>query len=85
MTRLLSREVVRYLGMIINDYQFDKNDDNYLGFINIDPSDSGEHTFVSLELAKNYKDYEFILESVGMRFVGIPNINEMIITEINNK
>jgi hypothetical protein len=80
---LLSREVVMYLGVIINDYQFDKNSDDYLGFINIDPSNSGEYTFVALELAKNYKHYELILESVGMKFASIPNVYEMIITEIN--
>ena len=84
MSKLLSREVVKYIGVIINDYQFDKNDENYLGFINIDPRNSGEYTFASLELVKNYKDYEPLLESVGMRFESIPNKDEMVIYEIQN-
>ena len=85
MTKLLSREVVKYIGVIINDFQFDRNDENYLGFINIDPSDSGEYTFASLELVKNYKDYEPLLKSVGMEFNDVPNVGEMIISEIQNK
>jgi hypothetical protein len=85
MTKLLSREVVKYIGVIINDFQFDRNDENYLGFINIDPRDSGEYTFASLELVKNYKDYEPLLKSVGMEFNDVPNVGEMIISEIQNK
>ena len=84
MSKLLSREVVKYIGVIINDYQFDKNNEYYYGFINIDPSDSGEYTSASLELVKNYKDYEPLLRSVGMMFESVPNKDEMVIYEIQN-
>jgi hypothetical protein len=83
MTKLLNKQVVLYLGRIINDYQFDRNNEDYLGFINLDPSNSGSDTPYALELVKNYKDYELILEAVGMEFDGIPNNEEMIINEIN--
>jgi hypothetical protein len=83
MTKLLNKQVVRYISKVINDYQFNKNDENYLGFINIDPSNSGDDTPYALELVKNYKDYELILESVGMEFNNVPNNEEMIINEIN--
>lgn len=83
MTKLLNKQVVLYLGRIINDYQFDRNNENYLGFINLDPLNSGSDTPYALELVKNYKDYELILEAVGMEFEDVPNDEEMIINEIN--
>jgi hypothetical protein len=83
MTKLLNKQVVRYIGKVINDYQFNKNDENYLGFINLDPLNSGDDTPYALELVENYKDYELILESVGMEFNNVPNNEEMIINEIN--
>jgi hypothetical protein len=83
MTKLLNKQVVLYLGRIINDYQFDRNNEDYLGFINLDPLNSGSDTPYALELVKNYKDYELILEAVGMEFDSIPNDEEMIINEIN--
>jgi hypothetical protein len=85
MSRLLSREVLKYIGVVVNDYQFDKNNEGYLGFINIEPIDSGENTFASLELVKNYKDYEPLLQSLGMEFESVPTKDEMIIIcKLNN-
>jgi hypothetical protein len=83
MKKLLNKQVVLYLGRIINDYQFDRNSEDYLGFINLDPLNSGTDTPYALELVKNYKDYELILEAVGMEFESVPNDEEMIINEIN--
>ena len=82
MKKLLNKQVVLYLSKVINDYQFDQNNENYLGFINLDPLNSGGDTPYALELVKNYKDYELILKAVGMEFYGIPNNDEMIINEI---
>jgi hypothetical protein len=83
MKKLLNKQVVLYLGRIINDYQFDRNSEYYLGFINLDPLNSGTDTPYALELVKNYKDYELILDAVGMEFESVPNDEEMIINEIN--
>ena len=83
MKKLLNKQVVLYLCRIINDYQFDRNNEGYLGFINLDPLNSGSDTPYALELVKNYKDYELILEAVGMEFNNVPNNEEMIINEIN--
>lgn len=82
MKKLLNKQVVLYLGRIINDYQFDQNNENYLGFINLDPLNSGSDTPYALELVKNYEDYKPLLTLVGMEFEGIPNDDEMIINEI---
>lgn len=82
MKKLLNKQVVLYLSRIINDYQFDQNNENYLGFINLDPLNSGSDTPYALELVKNYKDYKLILEAVGMEIEGVPNNDEMIINEI---
>lgn len=82
MKKLLNKQVVLYIGKIINDYQFDQNDENYYGFINLDPSNSGDDTPYAIELVKNYKDYKLILEAVGMEIEGVPNNDEMIINEI---
>ncbi len=82
MKKLLNKQVVLYLGRIINDYQFDRNNENYLGFINLDPLNSGSDTPYALELVNNYKDYELILKAVGMEFNNVPNNEEMIINEI---
>lgn len=83
MKKLLNKQVVLYLGRIINDYQFDRNNENYLGFINLDPLNSGSDTPYALELVKNYKDYKELLGMVGMEFGDVPNDEEMIINEID--
>jgi len=81
--RTIDRLVCEAIGNIRNDYQFDKSNDEYLGFINIDPKDSGENTFAYTTLAENYKLYESVLNASGLYFSEIPDANEMII--VNSK
>jgi hypothetical protein len=83
MKKIINKQVVRYIGKIINDYQFDYDHEDYCGFINLDPSNSDDDTPYALELVKNYKDYEELLSMVGMEFDSVPNDEEMIINETN--
>lgn len=74
------RIVCECIGIIRNDFQFDRSDDGYLGFINIEPCNSSEYTYGFTMLARNYEKYESILNASGLYFEGIPNDEEMIIT-----
>ena len=76
---LIDRLVCECIGIIRNDYQFDKSNEEYCGFINIEPCNSGEYTLGYMTLAKNYKKYESILNASGLYFEGIPNEDEIII------
>ena len=75
----IDRIVCECIGIIRNDFQFDRSNEGYLGFINIEPINSGEYTLGFLTLAKHYKEYESILNASGLYFEGIPNKDEMII------
>jgi hypothetical protein len=80
---LKERLACESIGIIRNDYQFDRSNAGYLGFLNTDSSDSNEYTDGFTELALNYEKYESILNASGLSFDGIPNSEEMIITLIN--
>ena len=75
----IDRLVCECIGIIRNDFQFDRSDEGYLGFINIEPINSGEYTLGYTTLAEHYKYYESILNASGLYFESIPNKNEMII------
>jgi hypothetical protein len=62
----------------ITDYQFDKTDENYLGFINIgaNPVDRRYINFI----CDNEEIFKSILDKVGMEFETL-NVNEVIITQ----
>lgn len=81
----IDKIVCECIGIIRNDYQFDRSDDGYLGFINIEPINSGEYTLGYLTLAEHYKEYESILNASGLYFEGVPNRNEMIINNFKRK
>jgi hypothetical protein len=75
----IDRIVCECIGIIRNDYQFDRGHCDYCGFINIEPISSGEYTIGYTTLANNYKEYESILNASGLYFEGVPNEYEMII------
>ena len=77
----IDRLVCECIGIIRNDYQFDKSSPNYLGFINIEPCNSGDYTLGFMTLAKNYQKYESILNFSGLFFESTPNGDEMIISD----
>ena len=81
----MENTVKNYIETIANDFQFDEKHEGYHGFINIDPSDSGEFTEVALELANNWRKYETLLEEYGLYFESEPWEEEMIICKILQK
>ncbi len=74
--------VKNYIEIIAKDFQLNDTHSGFLGFINIDPSDSGEYTEVSTELAKNWRKYETLLEEYGLYFESEPWGDEMIICKM---
>ena len=85
MVTRLNPYVIKYIIEIANDYQFNRADDRYLGFININPRDSGNNTLFAMELVRRHRDYENILNSLGLEFESGPWEEEMVITEIQIK
>ena len=81
----IDRIVCECIGIIRNDFQFNPISGGYLGFINIEPINSGEYTLGFLTLAEHYKEYESILNASGLYFEGVPNKDEMIINNYKIK
>lgn len=75
-----------YIEMISKDYQFDKNHENYLGFINIDPQDATElgvdHSDVAIQIAMNPSQFEAIFNEYGLS-IQSAHESELIIEELN--
>ena len=75
-----------YIEMISKDYQFDKNNENYLGFINIDPQDATElgtdHSDAAIQIAMNPGQFEAIFNEYGLS-IHSANESELIIEELN--
>jgi hypothetical protein len=59
-------QLEQYLNMISGDYQLDKNHPEYCGFLNVDPSDSGEFTTIAVDMACNPKKYTNALNRVNL-------------------
>jgi hypothetical protein len=75
----IDKIVCECIGIIRNDYQFDRSHSEYCGFINIEPINSGEYTLGYTTLAENYMEYESILNASGLYFESVPDKYEMII------
>ena len=75
-----------YIEMISKDYQFDKNNENYLGFINIDPQDATElgtdHSDAAIQIAMNPGQFEAIFNEYGLS-IQSANESELIIEELS--
>ena len=82
-TKITTRE---YIEMISKDYQFDKNNEGYLGFINIDPHDAielGENrSLAATEIAMNPNKFEAIFNEYGLS-IQSAHERELIIQELN--
>lgn len=75
-----------YIEMILKDYQFDKNHENYLGFINIDPQDMfdshSKYSEVALQIAMNPGQFKAIFNEYGLS-IQSAHMYELIIEELN--
>ena len=68
----------QYLEMISKDYQFDKKSDDYTGFLNTNPEDSGKFSSIAIELAENPKKYASALKKYGLSIKGATSKEEMV-------
>ena len=75
-----------YIEMIANDYQFDKEHEGYLGFINIDPTDAVEikgddFRDIATQIAMNPKQFENAFNAYGLT-IESAHKTELIVVEL---
>lgn len=71
-------QVEKYLNMISEDYQLNKNHQDYCGFLNVDPSDSGEFTEIAIDIARNPRKYSATLNQAKLEIESGSFEEEMI-------
>ena len=57
---------LQYIEMISQDYQFNKDDEHYCGFINIDPSDDYKYLAYAARIIKDKSRYEIVANHYGL-------------------
>jgi len=68
-----------FFEMIRNDYQLDKNDDRFTGFLNTDPSNFGVFTDIALKVVANPEKYKDLMDKYDLSFEGqLPNKVEAV-------
>jgi hypothetical protein len=75
-------KVKRLVEYISKDYQLDVKDEEYMGFINICPSDFDKYKKSMVNLVFSYKNYENLLAEFGLKFQSEPCMEEMIIVRV---
>tara|TARA_B110000908_G_C10095601_1_gene376138 strand:- start:559 stop:831 length:273 start_codon:yes stop_codon:yes gene_type:complete len=76
-----------YIEKIANDYQFDKEHEGYLGFINIDPTDAVEvkgddFRDIATQIAMSPRQFEKAFNAYGLT-IESAHETELIIAEID--
>ena len=77
-----------YIEMIANDYQFDKEHEGYLGFINIDPTDAQElftgddFSDIATQIAMSPRQFENAFNAYGLT-IESAHKTELIIVELD--
>lgn len=56
----------KYLNLINEDYQLDPKHPEYCGFLNTNPSDSGEFTTIATYIAQNPEKYKDVLNKLNL-------------------
>ena len=75
---------LQYIEMISQDYQFNKDDEHYCGFINIDPSDDYKYLAYAARIIKDRSRYEIVANHYGLTISRAVQ-NEIIFNEIKNE
>ena len=75
-----------YIQLIANDYQFDKNHEDYLGFLNIDPAEAFElkgedYRDIAIQIAVNPTQFESMFNTYGLT-IESAHESELIIAEL---
>lgn len=75
---------LQYIEMISQDYQFNKDDEHYCGFINIDPSDDYKYLSYAAMIIKDRGRYEIVANHYGLT-ISRAIKNEIIFNELKNE
>jgi hypothetical protein len=71
-------QLEKYLNLINEDYQLDPNHPEYYGFLNTNPSDSGEFTIIAIDMAENPGKYKEVLNKLNLEIQKCSFKEEMI-------
>jgi hypothetical protein len=75
---------LQYIEMNPQDYQFNKDDEHYCGFINIDPSDDYKYLAYAAIIIKDRNRYEIIANHYGLTISRAVQ-NEIIFNKLKNE
>jgi hypothetical protein len=75
---------LQYIEMISQDYQFNKDDEHYCGFINIDPSDDYKYLAYAAIIIKDRNRYEIVANHYGLTIARAVQ-NEIIFNELKDE
>ena len=75
---------LQYIEMISQDYQFNKDDEHYCGFINIDPSDDYKYLAYAARIIKDRNRYEIVANHYGLTISRAVQ-NEIIFNELKDE
>ena len=75
---------LQYIEMISQDYQFDKDNEHYCGFINIDPSDDYKYLAYAARIIKDRDRYEIVANHYGLTIFRAVQ-NEIIFNELKDE
>lgn len=59
-------QLEKYLNLINEDYQLDPTHPEYYGFLNTNPSDSGEYTMIATYIALNPEKFKDVLNKLNL-------------------
>jgi hypothetical protein len=68
----------KYLNLINEDYQLDPTHPEYYGFLNTNPSDSGEFTTIATYIAQNPEKYKDVLNKLNLE-IGFNSCKEEMV------
>ena len=75
---------LQYIEMISQDYQFNKNDEHYCGFINIDTTEDYKYLNYASLIVKDRNRYEIVANHYGLT-IGRAVKGELIFNELKNE
>ena len=75
---------LQYIEMISQDYQFNKNDEHYCGFININVDEDYKYLNYATEITKDRSRYEVIANHYGLTIATVAK-GELIFNELKDE
>ena len=75
---------LQYIEMISQDYQFNKNDEHYCGFINIDTTEDYKYLNYATQIIKDSSRYEIVANHYGLTITAAVK-GELTFNELKNE